>query len=131
MKLIKINVSTDVEDVMYHKKIIEDFWIENKVISERTSIDQFIDMLDMTKRIYIQENGDKILPFVYILVNDTLYFFYVSDDQTLVNQCITDLKEFGFDFKKLKKVTNEEILNGILTNKHYFVIEGDYLVFTH
>ena len=57
MKLIKINVSTDVEDVMYHKKIIEDFWIENKVINERTNIEQFIDMLDMTKRIYIQENG--------------------------------------------------------------------------
>ena len=56
MKLIKINVSTDVEDVMYHKRIIEDFWIENKVINERTSIEQFIDMLDMTKRIYIQES---------------------------------------------------------------------------
>lgn len=129
MKLIKINISTDIEDVMYHKKIIEDFWIENKVISERTSIEQFIDMLDMTKRIYIQENGDKILPFVYILVNDTLYFFYVTDDNTLINQCLNELKEFGFDFTKLKKVSNEEILNGILNNKHYFSIDGDYFVY--
>ena len=129
MKLIKINVSTDVEDVMYHKRIIEDFWIENKVINERTSIEQFIDMLDMTKRIYIQEDGDKVLPFVYILVNDTLYFFYVSDDNILVNQCLNELKEFGFDFNKLKKVSNEEILNGILNNKHYFAINGDYLIY--
>ena len=129
MKLIKINVSTDVEDVMYHKKIIEDFWIENKLISERTSIEEFIDMLDLTKRIYIQEKEDKILPFVYILVNDTLYFFYVSEDNTLVNQCLNDLKEFGFDFNKLRKVSNEEILNGILNNKHYFAIDGDYFIY--
>ena len=131
MKLIKINIATDVENLIYHKKIIDDFWLENKVITEHTSIEQFVDMLDMSKRIYVQENGNKILPFVYVLVNDTLYFFYVSDDQTLVNQCLTDLKEFGFDFKKLKKVTNEEILNGILTNKNYFVIDGDYLLFVH
>ena len=129
MKLIKINVSKDVEDVIYHKKIIEDFWIENKVISERTNIEEFIDMLDMTKRIYIQEQGDKILPFVYILVNDTLYFFYVTDDNALVNQCLNELKEFGFDFNKLRKVSNEEILNGILKNKHYFAIDGEYLIY--
>lgn len=129
MKLIKINISTDIEDVMYHKKIIEDFWIENKLISERTSIEEFIDMLDLTKRIYIQEKEDKILPFVYILVNDTLYFFYVSEDDVLVNQCLNDLKEFGFDFNKLRKVSNEEILNGILNNKHYFAIDGDYFIY--
>ena len=82
----------------------------------------------MTKKIYIQANGDKILPFVYILVNDTLYFFYVSDDDTLVNQCLDDLKEFGFDLDKLRKVSNEEILDGILNNKHYFVIDGEYLI---
>lgn len=129
MKLIKINISKDIEDVMYHKKIIEDFWIENKLISERTSIEEFIDMLDLTKRIYIQEKEDKILPFVYILVNDTLYFFYVSEDDVLVNQCLNDLKEFGFDFNKLRKVSNEEILNGILNNKNYFVIDGDYFIY--
>ena len=129
MKLIKINISTDIEDVMYHKKIIEDFWIENKLISERTSIEEFIDMLDLTKRIYIQEKEDKILPFVYILVNDTLYFFYVSEDDVLVNQCLNDLKEFGFDFSKLRKVSNEEILNGILNNKHYFAIDGEYFIY--
>ena len=128
MKLIKINISTDLEEVMYHKKIIEDFWIENKVINERTNIEQFIEMLDMTKRIYIQDNGDKILPFVYILVNDTLYFLYVSDENTLVDECLNELKEFGFDFNKLRKVSNEEILNGILNNKHYFFIDGDYLI---
>lgn len=129
MKLIKINISTDIEDVMYHKKIIEDFWIENKIIKSRTSIEEFIDMLDLTKRIYIQEKGDKILPFVYILVNDTLYFFYVSEDNTLVNECLNDLKEFGFDFSKLRKVSNEEILNGILNNKHYFAIDGEYFIY--
>lgn len=129
MKLIKINISTDIEDVMYHKKIIEDFWIENKLISERTSIEEFIDMLDLTKRIYIQEKEDKILPFVYILVNDTLYFFYVSEDNILVNECLNDLKEFGFDFSKLRKVSNEEILNGILNNKHYFAIDGEYFIY--
>lgn len=129
MKLIKINISTDIEDVMYHKKIIEDFWIENKLISERTNIEEFIDMLDLTKRIYIQEKEDKILPFVYILVNDTLYFFYVSEDDVLVNQCLNDLKEFGFDFNKLRKVSNEEILNGILNNKHYFAIDGEYFIY--
>ncbi len=128
MKLIKINISTDVEDVIYHKKIIEDFWIENKVIDKHTNVEQFIEMLDMTKKIYIQENGDKVLPFVYILVNDTLYFFYVSDDNVLVNQCLSELKEFGFDFNKLRKVSNEEILNGILKNKHYFAIDGEYLI---
>lgn len=128
MKLIKINISTDLEEVMYHKKIIEDFWIENKVINEHSNIEQFIEMLDMTKRIYIQDNGDKILPFVYILVNDTLYFLYVSDENTLVDECLNELKEFGFDFNKLRKVSNEEILNGILNNRHYFFIDGDYLI---
>lgn len=129
MKLIKINVSKDVEDVLYHKRIIEDFWIENKVIQERTNIEQFISMLDMTKRIYIQENGEKILPFVYILINDTLYFFYVSDDDTLTNQCLDDIKKFEFDFTKLRKVTNEEIIDGILNNKHYFAIDGEYYIY--
>ena len=38
-------------------------------------------------------------------------------------------KEFGFDFNKLKKASNEEILNGILNNKHYFSIDGDYFVY--
>ena len=129
MKLIKINVSKDVEDVLYHKRIIEDFWIENKVIQERTNIEQFISMLDMTKRIYIQENGEKILPFVYILINDTLYFFYVSDDDTLANQCLDDIKKFEFDFTKLRSVTNEEIIDGILNNKHYFAIDGEYYIY--
>lgn len=128
MKLIKINVSSDVENLMYHKKIIEDFWIENKVIDGPTTVEEFINMLDLTKKIYIQEEGDKILPFVYILVNDTLYFFYVAEENALVTQCLNDLKEFNFDFKKLRKVSNEEILNGILKHKHYFAIDGEYFI---
>ena len=75
--------------------------------------------------------SNSLLNWELFPVNETLYFFYVSDDKTLVNDCLRDLKEFGFDFKKLKKVTNEEILNGILTNKNYFVIDGDYLLFVH
>ena len=38
------------------------------------------------------------------------------------------LELFGFDFNKLRKVSNEEILNGILKNKHYFAIDGEYLI---
>ena len=83
----------------------------------------------MTKRIYIQENGEKILPFVYILINDTLYFFYVSDDDTLANQCLDDIKKFEFDCTKLRSVTNEEIIDGILNNKHYFAIDGEYYIY--
>ena len=99
--------------------------------------DMPVELFNKTIELALEKNSSRYFIYclvssnVYVLVNDTLYFFYVSDDQTLVNQCLTDLKEFGFDFKKLKKVTNEEILNGILTNKHYFVIEGDYLIFTH
>ena len=28
-----------------------------------------------------------------------------------------------------QKVSNEEILNGILNNKHYFAIDGDYFIY--
>ena len=73
--------------------------------------------------------GEKILPFVYILVNDTLYFFYVDDNNELANECIAELKDFGFDFNKLTKVSNKDILNGVLNNKSYFCINGDYLYY--
>lgn len=129
MKLIQINISLDVENFLFHKKIIDDFWIENKVISESTTIEQFVNLLDMSKRIYIKDGGEKILPFVYILVNDTLYFFYVDDNNELANECIAELKDFGFDFNKLTKVSNKDILNGVLNNKSYFCINGDYLYY--
>ena len=39
------------------------------------------------------------------------------------------LTDFGFDFNKLTKVSNKDILNGVLNNKSYFCINGDYLYY--
>ena len=47
-----INLNDDIEDLFLSKSIIESYWIEQEIITQKYSLDDFIVKLDMGKTLY-------------------------------------------------------------------------------
>ena len=77
MKLRKINIAKDVEEVMNTKSIIDEYWINvTKETTQKTSVEEFVTRLDMAKTLYMSSKGD-VVPFKHFDIDGTMYFFYV------------------------------------------------------
>ena len=51
-----INLNDDIEDLFLSKSIIESYWIEQEIITQKYSLDDFIVKLNMGKTIYNSNN---------------------------------------------------------------------------
>ena len=129
MKLRKINIAKDVEEVMNTKSIIDEYWINvTKETTQKTSVEEFVTRLDMAKTLYMSSKGD-VVPFKHFDIDGTMYFFYVFEKNDLVSDCIHALEEFQFNFSKLTEVTDKEVMEGKLLNKNYFIVDNHYCIY--
>ena len=91
MKIVNIN---DIEDLILAKHEIDLYRIENKEISERSNLNDFINTYVSPKYIYLIDN--KQLPFCLIDINNTKYLFVTEYTNLNVN-IIHKLKRLNYD----------------------------------
>ena len=115
-----INLNDDIEDLFLSKSIIESYWIEQEIITQKYSLDDFIVKLDMGKTIYNSNNI--VYPFSIINTDKETFIFTVCDDPT---ELLNALKEIEYNVENLVKVTKEDLyINGILENNSFFIINN-------
>ena len=73
-----INLNNDIEDLFLSKSIIESYWIEQELITQKYSLDDFIIKLDMGKTIYNSNNI--VYPFSIINTDKEMIVFTICDD---------------------------------------------------
>lgn len=128
MKLLKLNLSKDIEEILTVKRIIDKYWIDNKEIEKKTSLEEFVDKLDMSKQLFIHSSENIIVPFSFIVIDEIIYLFYVSEDSKGIDLCINALEEFKFNFNELSVVPDEDIIAGKLINKDYWIVNNQYMI---
>ena len=115
-----INLDKDMEDLFVSKSIIESYWIEQEEISEKYSLNDFINVLNMENTIY--HSNQNIYPFSIINTDKETFIFTVCDDPT---ELLNALKEIEYNVENLVKVTKEDLyINGILENNSFFIINN-------
>lgn len=123
MKIININ---DIEDLILAKHEIDLILIEDKVIEERTTINEFLEKYAMPKNIYMY-NGISI-PFKLYILHDKKYLFVTNYNKQENEVLENKIKQIKYDMNNLVRLTNAEIQrmedysneNFIIINNHYY-----------
>ena len=115
-----INLNNDMEDLFLSKSIIESYWIEQELITQKYSLDDFIVKLDMGKTIY---NSNNILyPFSIINTDKEMFVFTICEDS---KELLDALNKIDYNLENLTKVTKEDLyINGVIENKSFFIINN-------
>ena len=123
MKIININ---DIEDLILTKHEIDLMLIEDNIIEERTTINEFLEKYAMPTNIYMY-NGVSI-PFKLYELHGNKYLF-VTNYNTQENEVLENkIKQIKYDMNNLVKLSNDEIQrmedyskeNFIIINNHYY-----------
>ena len=115
-----INLNDDIEDLFLSKSIIESYWIEQEIITQKYSLDDFIVKLDMGKTIYNSNNI--VYPFSIINTDKEMFVFTICEDS---KELLDALNKIDYSIENLTKVTKEDLyVNGIIENKSFFIINN-------
>ena len=123
MKIVNIN---DIEDLILAKHEIDLILIEDRVIEERTTINEFLEKYAMPKNIYMY-NGISI-PFKLYILHDKKYLFVTNYNKQENEVLENKIKQIKYDMNNLVRLTNAEIQrmedysneNFIIINNHYY-----------
>ncbi len=123
MKIVNIN---DIEDLILTKHEIDLMLIEDKVIEERTTINDFLEKYAMPTNIYMY-NGISI-PFKLYELHGNKYLFVTNYNKEEIIILKTKIKQIKYDMSNLIQLTNDEIQkmedyskeNFIIINNHYY-----------
>ena len=123
MKIVNIN---DIEDLILTKHEIDLMLIEDKVIEERTTINEFLEKYAMPTNIYMY-NGISI-PFKLYELHGNKYLFVTNYNKEEIIILETKIKQIKYDMSNLIQLTNDEIQkmedyskeNFIIINNHYY-----------
>ena len=108
-----INLNDDIEDLFLSKSIIESYWIEQEIITQKYSLDDFIVKLDMGKTIYNSNNI--VYPFSIINTDKEMFVFTICEDS---KELLDALNKIDYNLENLTKVTKEDLyINGVIENK--------------
>ena len=115
-----INLNDDIEDLFLSKSIIESYWIEQEIITQKYSLDDFIVKLDMGKTIYNSNNI--VYPFSIINTDKEMFVFTICEDS---KELLDALNKIDYNLENLTKVTKEDLyINGVIENKSFFIINN-------
>ena len=115
-----INLNDDIEDLFLSKSIIESYWIEQEIITQKYSLDDFIVKLDMGKTIYNSNNI--VYPFSIINTDKEMFVFTICEDS---KELLDALNKIEYNIENLTKVTKEDLyINGVIENKSFFIINN-------
>lgn len=127
MNVRKINVGNNVEELFEVKKIIERQLIEMGKINNKMQLDEFVDFLDFSKNIYI-ENIKTTIPFSIYKLEDEIIVFHCSDKEEDIDKVIEMLNNIEFDYTNLKELSYEEMMSLNLEKSKMFIINDKYFV---
>ena len=126
MKKIHEVYFEDIESVVINKYFMEQKMFDNNMITEKMELSAFIGKFmglcqNNIVMIGVQESSQRVYPFyVYNELEDDIYVFYTnkSEDTDFITE---KFKEIDFDFSKLKRYTDEDILININGKERTFV----------
>ena len=115
-----INLNDDIEDLFLSKSIIESYWIEQEIITQKYSLDDFIVNLNMGKTIYNSNNI--VYPFSIVNTDKEMFVFTICEDS---KELLEDNNKIDYNLENLTKVTKEDLyINGVIENKSFFIINN-------
>ena len=115
-----INLNDDIEDLFLSKSIIESYWIEQEIITQKYSLDDFIVKLNMGKTIHNSNNI--VYPFSIVNTDKEMFVFTICEDS---KELLDALNKIDYNLENLTKVTKEDLyINGVIENKSFFIINN-------
>lgn len=123
-----ININDNIENLFVAKKNIEDYLIDNGDITEKMTINKFIEYLRIADNAFVNHIQDIIIPFTIINTNKTRYIFNVCNSEDESKILSSALSSIEYDISKLNKVSITDIFNNKLSNKDFFIIKKNYYI---
>lgn len=123
-----ININDNIENLFVAKKNIEDYLIDNGDITEKMTINKFIEYLHIGDNAFVNHTQDIIIPFTIINTNKTRYIFNVCNNEDELKMLSSTLSSIEYDISKLNKVSITDIFNNKLSNKDFFIIKKNYYI---
>jgi len=120
MKIVNIN---DIEDLILAKHEIDLMLIEDKVITERTTINDFLNKYANPSYIYMY-NGISI-PFKLYELHGNKYLFVTNYKKDEITVLENKLKQLKFNINNLIAIDFDEILRMKDLSKENFIIANN------
>lgn len=126
MKIIEINIGTDIEKIIQYKGLIVNSLLEQKLIKRDLTLEEFVEYLDLSKQIFI-EKAKNTLPFsLYNLDDESLLFFYTNDKDGLKDRCLEKLALISYNVVSLVEKTDADIIDENIEENSYFIINNKF-----
>ena len=128
--MITLNVNTIAdfpEDLLMAKMDIEAKMIEDGIIKEKQTFQDFIMTLSLQDNVYMKERN--VIPFRFIDGKKEKYLIYVNDDTKhpdVFNDLMKKLESVDFDVTRLAKQDVDMMLKHDLDKDQLFIIKGQY-----
>lgn len=128
--MIALNVNTlgdFPEDLIMAKMDIEAKLLEDGVIKEKQTFQDFITTLALQDNVYMK--GRDVIPFKFIEGKRDKYLIYVNDDtkhEDVFNDLLGRLRGVNFDITKFVKQDIDMMLKHDLDKDQLFIIKGQY-----
>ena len=125
-------INEEVEDFVIAKNKIEKPLIESEKIEKKMSIQEFLKYIDLSKSIFMcnDESGISIPFLISIPSKNEIVIIYSLDTQVEKYTPIFKghLQNINYDLDSLNKVTQLEILEGIIGDKPYYIINNEFYI---
>ena len=125
-------INEEVEDFVIAKNKIEQPLIDNEELEKKMSIKEFIDFIDLTKKIFVSNDDANVsIPFnIYNPSKDNIVIIYSLDNNIekytkIFKDALYNIK---YDVSNLKELTQLEILEGATQNKSYFIVNNEFYI---
>ena len=128
--MIALNVNTlgdFPEDLIMAKMDIEAKLLEDGIIKEKQTFQDFITTLALQDNVYMK--GRDVIPFKFIEGKRDKYLIYVNDDtkhEDVFNDLLGRLRGVNFDITKFVKQDIDMMLKHDLDKDQLFIIKGQY-----
>ena len=122
MKIVNIN---DIEDLILAKHEIDLMLIEDKVITERTTINDFLTNYAMPKNIYMY-NGISI-PFMLYELHGNRYLFVTNYDKEELIILKNKLEQLKYNMNNITQIPYNEMMQiQDIDNENFLIINNKY-----
>ena len=123
-------INEEVEDFVIAKNKIEKPLLESEQLEKKMSIQEFLDYIDLTKNIFMSNDGSNIsIPFsIYNPSEKDIVIIYSLDSKIdkYTKLFKENLEKINYDIKNLKEISQLEILQGITSDKPYYIINNQF-----
>jgi len=125
-------INEEVEDFVIAKNKIEQPLIEGEQLERKMSIQEFLNYIDLSKNIFMANDESNIsIPFSIIYPskeNIVIIYSLESKIEKYTKLFKDNLEKIDYNLESLNKLSQLEILNGIVANKPYYIIDNNFYI---